>query len=129
MTVAKRYQWKEYGDSMEEVDETKETKQGIIIQGTEYRVGDYLVTGICNDYGQPIFGKVQRVELIDCSYHFVCLVLDSIFNTHYHAFEILHQTDIIVRIAHNHLPYHLPASAVLTDNGLNFLCVRHSIIC
>lgn len=128
VTVAKRYQLKEYSDSKDEAHKITPTSKGVSVLGTEYQMGDYIVVGVCDNFGFPVFGKVQSMNVQGESLVFKCAVTDTRFNPHYHAHEVIHQTDKTVLITSCQLLYHLPASFLTTDSGLHFLCIRHHVI-
>lgn len=128
VTVAKRYQLKEYADSTNITSKITTTSKGVSVLGTEYQVGDYIVVGLCDNFGFPVFGKVQSMEVLGESLVFKCALADTWFNPHYHAHELVHQTEKTVLITSCQLLYHLPASFLTTDSGLHFLCIRHNVI-
>ena len=120
---------KEYADGQEkEKNQIVKNKHGVTILGTEYRVVDYLAVGVDEALGQPVFGKVKSMECRGDSYQFTCCIADTVFTSHYHAYEVMYLSDEQTVVKHSELPYHLPASLVQTENGHIFLCVRHMIL-
>jgi hypothetical protein len=128
LTVAKRYQIKEYADTQETVMNIVKNKHGVEIGGTDYRVGDYLVVEVNDTLTQPVFGKIKSMLPDGSTYQFTCAVVETFFCSHYHAYQVTHETEEIITVKQNILPYLSPASLVHTDNGLIFLCIRHVVL-
>ena len=98
------------------------------VYGTEYNTGDYVVVGVCSTFSWPIFGQIESIESSENHCRFTCRVVESVFNAHYHAYEVQFLTERTALIDHNALLYSLPATMVVSRNGLVFLCIRHLVL-
>ena len=96
---------KEYADGQEmENNPIVKNKHGVSILGTEYRVGDYLAVGVNETLGQPVFEKVKSMEWRGGSYQFTCCIADTIFASHYHAYQVMYVSDEQTAVKHSDLP-------------------------
>ena len=122
--MAKRYQVKEYADSQEfQVGSSSSSHIG-----TEYRVGYYVVVSVSQTLGQPLFGRIKEIRGKNEATVFAYVSVDTVFNSHYHAYQVMYETENDDVVAQHLLPYILPASLIHTENGLLFLCLRHMVI-
>lgn len=119
LTVAKRYQIKERADELDLENCDVNPKLGL---------GDVVVIGVCPVYGHPVFGKIVSFNEIANRSAVTCQIFQAYFNSHYHAYEANCLTDVRKLVLISRLPYYLPATVVITEQGKFFFCVRHNII-
>lgn len=130
-TVARRYQQKQFADlSSSNEPERQIIKQGegVILNGTKYLVGDFLVVDICAAYCQPVFGKIVNINNETQSTNFKCQKFQTHFDSKYHAHVIDHIMPDFVNIEHRALKYVHPVTLVETKYTRGMLHTRYCVM-
>lgn len=97
-----------------------------MVCGTEYGIGDVIVTDVCELYGGPVFGKILSIDNNRKSFR--CQTYESYFDAHYHSWEIDCLSEENVSVEQTNLIYKPTASLVRLPTGRSYLSIRHSVI-
>lgn len=119
LTVAKRYQLKEYADSEADTNISCQNK---------ITTGSVVVIQICPDYGIPVFGKVMDIESGIDRTMLTCKLFKVSLDPHYHAYEVEYLSDNVKCAQLECLPYYLPVTMATNETGSSFLCIRNTVI-